>query len=188
MHDEQHNILIGVCGGISSYKTCELVRLCVKAGCRVKVVMTPAAARFVSPRVFRSLSGEAVFVRMFSPGEEQRTKHIGLAQWAEACVIAPLSANTLSKLAIGICDNLLTTVMCAFPEEKKIFCAPAMNTHMWNNTVILDNTDKLFRRTQYELLSPGRGALACGSSGEGRMMPPEEIFHRVDEYLSGKSE
>lgn len=177
------NILIGVCAGISSYKTCELVRLLVKDGFSVKVLMTESATKFVTPLVFQALSANAVYLDMFAPAKEENIKHVELTEWADICVIAPLTANTLSKIAGGICDNLLTTVICALPQAKKIIFAPAMNTNMWQNPIIQENVDKLKKLKRYIFLNPQSGLLACGDYGEGRMLSPEEIYKKIKAVL-----
>lgn len=177
------NILAGVCAGIASYKTCSLVRSLVKDGFSVKVVMTEAAAKFVSPLVFQELSQEAVYIDMFSLRKADSIKHISLAQWADFCVIAPLTANTLSKLACGICDNLLTTVVCAFPEKTKTLLVPAMNERMWKNPIIAANANKLRKIKKYIMLSPAKGELACGAYGEGRMPEPQAIYQKIRSLL-----
>jgi len=170
------NILIGVCGGISSYKTCELVRLFVKRGFSVKVVMSEAATKFVTPLVFQNLSRNPVYADMFQILNREDTQHISLAQWADCCLVAPLSANSLSKIASGICDNLLTTVICALPQKVEIVLAPAMNEHMWKNPIIQKNVKKLKDLKRYSILNPRRGELACGVFGEGRMPEAADIF------------
>lgn len=170
------NILLGVCGGIASYKTCELVRLLVKNGFFVKVIMTEAATKFVSPLVFQNLSGNPVYVDMFTLIKEENIQHISLARWANLCVIVPLSANTLSKIANGICDNLLTTVICALPLNTKVILAPAMNEQMWKNPIIQQQAKKLKQLKKYKLLLPQKGELACGDYGEGRMLQPQAIY------------
>lgn len=173
------NILLGVCAGIASYKTCELVRLLVKDGFSVKVIMTESATKFVTPLVFQTLSSNMVYLDMFAPVKEENIKHIELTEWADICVVAPLTANTLSKIANGICDNLLTTVICAMPQAKKVIFAPAMNTNMWKNPIIQENADKLRKLRKYIFLNPSSGLLACGDYGEGRMPEPEEIYGRI---------
>jgi phosphopantothenoylcysteine decarboxylase/phosphopantothenate--cysteine ligase len=173
------NILIGVCGGIASYKTCELVRLLTKAGANVKVMMTEAATKFVSPLVFQELSKNPVYLDMFTLEKVENIKHISLARWADVCIIAPLSANTLSKISLGLCDNLLTTVVCAFPAKTRVIFAPAMNECMWKNPIIQDNTSKLKKNKNYIVLSPEKGELACGVYGEGRMPEPEDILKAI---------
>ncbi len=173
------NILLGICGGIAAYKTCELARLLVKGGFCVKVIMTEAATKFVSPLTFQELSRNPVYLDMFSLLKEETIKHISLAEWANLCVVAPLSANTLSKLAQGICDNLLTTVICALSLKVKVLLCPAMNENMWNNPVIQENAKKLSALKKYAILPPEKGELACGAYGEGRMPEPKVIFDNV---------
>lgn len=178
------NILVGVCGGIASYKTCELVRLLIKNGFTVKVIMTAPATKFVTPLVFQTLSQNPVYTDMFSLIKEESPKHIDLALWASLCVIAPLSANTLSKIAAGICDNFLTTVICALPQNTKVLMAPAMNEHMWKNPIIKENVAKLRSLKKYVILEPAKGELACGAYGEGRMSEPEDIYAKIKAFLT----
>ena len=172
------NVLIGVCGGISSYKTAELVRLLVKDGFAVKIMMTLAAEKFVTPLVFQTLSKNSVYIDMFGLYEEN-TQHIALADWAEVCVLAPLSANTLSKVSLGICDNLLTTVVCALPKSTKVLLAPAMNDNMWNNQIIKENVKKLKAMKKYIFLPGAEGELACGAYGQGRMAEARDISKHI---------
>lgn len=177
------NILVTVCGGISSYKTCELVRLLIKGGFSVKVMMTAAATKFVTPLVFQELSKSPVYLDMFNLTQTENIKHISLAQWADICVVAPLSANTLSKVAQGICDNLPTTVICALPKNTKVVLAPAMNESMWKNPIIQGNVAKLKGLKKYIVLEPKKGELACGTYGEGRMPEVAEIYKKTKSLL-----
>ncbi|MBU0694323.1 MAG: hypothetical protein KKC11_06600 [Candidatus Omnitrophica bacterium] len=170
------NILVGVCAGISSYKTCELVRLLVKNNFSVKVIMTENSTKFVTPLVFQSLTQCPVYLDTFGLSDCGSIKHISLAKWAHACVIAPLSANSLSKIAQGLCDNLLTTVVCALPKNTKVLLIPAMNENMWNNPIVGENIRKLEKIKKYIILPPQKGELACGDSGQGRMPQPGEIY------------
>jgi len=176
-------ILIGITGGIAAYKVCSLIRLYKKNGADVKVVMTPSAEKFVTKLTLQTLSNNEVYVNQFDI-EEYKPEHISLAQEADIFVIAPASANTISKIANGICDNLLTTTACAF--TKKVLMAPAMNTDMWNNPVIQENLNKL-KSLGYLMIEPDTGFLACGADGKGRMAEPEEIYNRTLEILSEKS-
>lgn len=190
------NILIGITGGIASYKSCELVRLFIKGGYSVKVMMTEAATKFVSPLVFQELSQNPVYVDMFREKEVDPLfiQHISLSQWAQFCLIAPLSANTLSKIAYGICDNLLTTVVLALSKDTKILLVPAMNENMWKNPIIAENVKKLSaiggkvnlpagKAGKYFLMPPQKGELACGVYGEGRMPEPKDIYNKVISFL-----
>jgi phosphopantothenoylcysteine synthetase/decarboxylase len=173
------NILIGVCGGIAAYKTCELVRLFVKQGYSVKVMMTESATKFVTALTFGSLSKTAVYIDMFSISKDETIEHISLAQWADVCVIAPCSANTISKIATGICDNLLTTVVCALERKTPVLIAPAMNECMWQNPIIEGNIVKLKKIKKYSFLAPLKGELACGTYGQGRMSGAKDIYKRA---------
>lgn len=175
------NVLVGVCGGIAAYKACELVRLLKKDGFFVKVVMTEAATKFVTPLTFQTLSDNPVYWDMFAPREN--VEHIELTKWADLCVIVPLSANTLSKIALGICDNLLTTVVCALPNKIKVVLAPAMNENMWFNPLIQENIKKIKKVKKHVFLNPVKGELACGVYGEGRMVEPENILKKIKEIL-----
>ncbi|UCD15332.1 MAG: hypothetical protein JSV34_06355 [Candidatus Omnitrophota bacterium] len=176
------NILLGICGGIASYKSCELVRLLIKEGFAVKVVMSPAATKFVTPLVFQNLSQNPVYLDMFDLSQAD-VGHISLTQWAHLCVIAPLTANTLSKIAGGVCDNLLTTVVCALAKNTKVLLAPAMNECMWKNPIIQENVAKLEKLKKYIVLTPPKGELACGIYGEGRMPEPQDIFRHIKSLL-----
>ena len=179
MKSSKKNVLIGVSGGIAAYKTCELVRLLVKGGFSVKVMMTEAAAKFITPLTFQELSRNPVYMDMFTPVKEETIKHVSLAEWADFCVLAPLSANTLSKIALGICDNLLTTVVCALPQKTKVILVPAMNENMWRNPLIQENVKKLMALKKYLILPPAKGQLACGVYGEGRMPEVKEIYKKI---------
>lgn len=175
------NVLVGVCGGIAVYKVCELVRLLKKDGFSIKVMMTEAATKFVTPLTFQTLSANPVYRDMFAPREN--VEHIQLTEWTNLCVVAPLSANTLSKIALGICDNLLTTVICALPKKIKVILAPAMNESMWTNPFIQENIKKIKKVKRYIVLGPEKGELACGIYGEGRMVEPQTILKKIKEIL-----
>ena len=168
---ENKNILIGITGGIAAYKICELVRLYRKARANVRVVLTPNALNFVTKLTLQTLSNNEVYVDNFEI-DEYKPEHIALTE-ADIFVIAPASANTISKLANGICDNLLLSTACAF--NKPFLIAPAMNTNMWENPFVQENLSKL-RKNGYNILEPDEGYLACGTNGKGRMREVEEIF------------
>ncbi len=182
---KKNNILVGVCGGISAYKTCGLVRLLKKSKYQVKVLMTESATRFVTPLTFQTLSENPVYIDMWRLQNAEEIKHISLSQWADIAVLAPASANTISKIANGICDNLLATVICAVPSKTKVILAPAMNKNMWKNPFIRENVEKLQSLSQYEVLNPGKGMLACGVYGEGRMPEVEDIFRKIEAEARG---
>lgn len=176
------NILIGITGGIAAYKICDLIRLFKKNGADVKVVATQNALNFVTKLTLQTLSQNPVAIEQFDV-EEYKPEHISLADEADIFVIAPVSANTLSKLATGICDNLLTSVACAF--KKPIILAPAMNCNMWENPIIQENINKL-NELGYFIYPPEEGFLACGYNGSGRLCSIEKIFEKTVDVLNSK--
>jgi len=179
---ENKTILIGITGGIAAYKICTLIRLYKKAKANVKVVVTPSALNFVTKLTLQTLSNNEVYVENFEI-DEYKPGHISLADEADIMIIAPATANTISKLANGICDNLLLSTACAF--KKPIIFAPAMNTGMWENKFVQENIKKL-EKNGYHILNPDSGFLACGTNGTGRMVEVEDIFEKTSEILSKK--
>lgn len=177
---ENKNILIGISGGIAAYKICTLIRLYKKAGANVRVMLTPNALSFVTKLTLETISNNEVYVDNFEI-QEYKPEHISLCDEADICVLAPATANTISKIANGLCDNLLTSTVCAF--SKPILIAPAMNTNMWNNPFVQENISKL-RTAGYHFIDPETGFLACGTNGVGRMAEVEEIFDKTLEILS----
>lgn len=173
------NILIGITGGIAAYKICSLIRLYKKAGANVRVVVTPNALQFITKLTLQTLSNNEVFVEQFEI-DEYKPEHIALTN-ADIFVIAPATANTIGKIANGICDNLLTTTACAF--NKPFLIVPAMNNNMWENTFVQENIKKLESKG-YNMLYPSEGYLACGSNAVGRMREPEEIYDETVKILS----
>jgi len=158
-------VVLGVTGSIAAYKACELVRLLVKDGCDVRVVMTAAAREFVTPLTFQTLSRNPVGVDQFALPERWQPEHIALAQ-ADAVVVAPATANVIAKMACGIADDLLTSTIIA--TKAPVVVAPAMNSGMWENVVTQENLGKL-RSRGVIVVPPADGELACGTSGRGRM-------------------
>lgn len=179
---ENKTILIGITGGIAAYKICSLIRLYKKARANVRVVVTPSALNFVTKLTLQTLSDNEVYVENFEV-EEYKPGHISLCDEADIFVIAPATANTISKIANGICDNLLLSTACAF--KKPFLIAPAMNTGMWENPFVQENINKLANRG-FHILNPDSGFLACGTNGTGRMVEVEEIFEKTSEILSSK--
>lgn len=167
-------IVIGISGGIAAYKIPHLIRLLVKQGAAVKVVLTEHALPLVGIDSLQTLCGYPVY-RDGSTRYEM--DHIKLAQWADLLLIAPATANTIAKIAHGIADNLLTTLVCAAPPSRVLF-APAMNTGMWDNPATRDNIASLTKK-EYTVLPVGHGELACGDQGAGRMLEPEELVERI---------
>ena len=173
-------ILLGVTGSIAAYKAVELVRLFVKNGDDVTVVMTPAACEFVKPLTFQTLSRNPVFVEQFAPPVSWKPEHISLAESADLVLVAPATANTLAKLRYGLADNLLTATVLA--TRAPVVVAPAMNTGMWESPVTQENLAALASRG-VRVIEPGDGELACGASGKGRMMDPAAIFKRLSSHV-----
>ena len=169
-------ILLGVTGSIAAYKAAELVRLFVKAGDEVRVVMTPSATEFVSPLTFQTLSRNPVYVEEFKRPMEWRPEHISLAD-SDLVVVAPATANTIAKMRYGLADNLLTSTIIA--TRAPVAIAPAMNDGMWENAVTKENISELERRG-VKIVAPGYGELACGTSGLGRMAEPAEIVKALE--------
>lgn len=169
-------IVLGVTGSIAAYKACELVRLFVKNGDDVRVVMTDHAKEFVTPLTFRTLSRNPVENAMFADPLDWKPGHISLAEAADVLVIAPATANIIAKMANGIADDLLSSV--ALATKAPIVVAPAMNTGMWENAATQANIATLKKRG-VRFVEVGDGELACGTSGPGRMAEPEAIFDAV---------
>ena len=180
MQLEGKTILIGITAGIAAYKICELIRMYKRGGANVRVVVTPNTLNFVTKLTLETLSQNEVFVDNFEE-KEYKPEHISLCDEADVMVIAPATANTISKIANGICDNLLTSTVCAF--NKPIIVAPAMNTNMWNNSIIQDNLQKL-AISGFNILNPESGFLACGTIGNGRLCSLEKIFDKTIEVIS----
>lgn len=175
-------ILVGITGGIAAYKVCELIRMFVKNGANIKVVATENALNFVTKLTLQTLSQNPVAIEQFDV-DEYKPEHISLADEADIFVIAPASANTISKLATGVCDNLLTSIACAF--KKPFVIAPAMNCNMWENSVIQENLSKL-ESLGYNICPPEEGFLACGYEGGGRLCSVDKIYEKTIEVLKTK--
>ena len=172
-------VLVGITGGIAAYKICELIRMYKRANAEVLVVCTPNALNFVTKLTLQNLSKNPVAVEEFDV-KDFNPEHISYADRADIMVIAPATANTISKIAQGVCDNLLTSIACAF--TKPVIIAPAMNCNMWENPVLQENLNKL----HYEILEPESGYLACGYEGKGRLCALEKIFDKTVELLNFK--
>lgn len=180
----QHRIVLAVSGGIAAYKIPELVRTLRKAEHEVRCVLTASAAEFVSPMVLQTLSGNAARATLFDPEQEGRIDHISLADWAEVIVVAPATANLIAKLAYGIADDLVTTVLLA--TRAKILVAPAMNVNMWENPATQENVARL-RARGVQFVGPEAGFLACGWQGEGRMAEVATIAEAIERVLTPPS-
>lgn len=176
-------ILLGITGGVAAYKAAELTRLLVKAGHSVEVVMTEAATRFVTPATFQALSGHAVYTDLWDERPSNAMAHIDLSRRADVFLIAPATANTLFKLAHGACDDLLSTLAAA--RACPLIVAPAMNRQMWDNPPNQRNVAQL-RADGVAVFGPANGAQACGETGEGRMLEPEEIAELLEGFFRAK--
>ena len=176
-------IIIGVCGGIAAYKSAALVSALVQDGHSVTVAMTRAARKLVGPATFRALTGREVATDMFTR-RQPLGPHIELAERADLMCVAPATANILGKLANGLADDLLSTLLLAF--EGPVVLAPAMNTVMWNKPAVGRNVAVL-QADGYHFVGPEEGWLSCRRSGKGRMSEPETIKQKIDELLARQS-
>ena len=165
-------VLLGITGSIAAYKSAELIRLFVKNGDDVRVVMTPAATEFVRPLTFQTLSRNQVFVDQFAPPAEWKPEHVELSD-CDVAIVAPATANTIAKMRCGIADNLLTATLLA--TRAPVVVAPAMNNGMWEAAATQENVAALKARG-VTIVEPGDGELACGVSGKGRMPDPAIVF------------
>ncbi len=175
------NIIVGVTGSIAAYKSALLIRQLVKEGANVKVLMTSAATQFITPLTLSTLSKNHVLIDFAKPDSGEWNNHVELGLWADALVIAPASANTIAKMANGICDNLLLAVYLS--ARCSVYLAPAMDLDMYKHAVTTDNLKKLASRGN-KIIIPGNGELASGLYGEGRMAEPEEIVDFLKKELS----
>jgi len=173
-------ILLIICGGIAAYKSLEIIRLLKKSGVVIKTILTKSGAEFVTPLSITSLSQSKVYQDLFNLENETEMDHIRLSRWADLLLVAPATANTISKLANGNSDDLASTV--ALASNKKIFIAPAMNVRMWDHKSTTQNIAKL-KNYNYTLIGPEIGDMACGEYGEGKMSEPKEIVSKLDNYF-----
>lgn len=180
---KSQKITLGVTGGIACYKAVELVRLLVREGFAVQVIMTRGAMKFVTPLTFQTLSGRAVATETFSLTQESEIGHINLADSADLFVIAPATANVIGKIASGVADDLLTTVVMA--TRAPLLIVPAMNIHMYENSIVQENLRKL-RRVGYQIMPPAEGYLACGYEGKGRLPEAGAILEEIKRLLRPK--
>ena len=172
--------VIGITGGIAAYKTIELIRLLRKAGAEVRVVLTPAAAEFVTPLTLQAISGNVVSQSLLEPHAEFAMGHIELAKWANAVLIAPASADFIARFSVGMANDLLSTICLA--TCAPIFLAPAMNQQMFHQSITQQNLTALKARG-VRLIGPNNGVQACGDIGSGRMSEPTEIFTALSDFF-----
>lgn len=180
---QKKNIILGVSGGIAAYKSVELLRLLVKQGANVRVMMTKNAQWFVGVLTFEALSGQPVCTDLFEKNDDASIRHIQWAEAADAVVIAPATANIIGKLSGGIADDALSTFMLAV--TCPVIVCPSMNTHMFENRAVQRNLETL-RADGHFIIDPESGTLACGTTGPGRLPEPEDIVDRIAYYLSTK--
>jgi phosphopantothenoylcysteine decarboxylase / phosphopantothenate---cysteine ligase len=182
-HSQPHHLLLGVTGGIAAYKTAELIRLLIKQGHTVQVVMTEAATHFITPTTLQALSGNPVFKDSWDTRIANAMPHIELSRPADAILVAPASADFIAKLAHGFANDLLSTLCLA--RECPLLIAPAMNKQMWENPSTQRNIEQLLK-DQVTLLGPDSGEQACGEVGQGRMLEPEMLLQGVQTHFTPK--
>ena len=176
-------ILLIICGGISAYKSLEIIRSLKKSNAQVKTILTKSAKEFVTPLSISSLSEEKVYEDIFSIENESEMDHISLSRWADLILVAPITANTISKLSSGSSDDLASTVILA--SNKEIYLAPAMNVRMWEHPSTKENINKL-KNFGYKVIGPEIGDMACGEFGKGKMTEPNEIIKQIEIYFNNK--
>lgn len=176
MHLKGKKVILGVSGGIAAYKACELARRMQDAGADVHVILTASAQQFVTALTFQSLTGNPVHTDLFSLTEESEMSHIQLADTADFLVIAPATADLIAKLAVGMANDLLTTVVLV--TKAPIFLAPSMNVNMWEKDIVQQNIAVLKKRG-LKFIEPDAGYLACGWEGKGRLAEPEAILREL---------
>jgi phosphopantothenoylcysteine synthetase/decarboxylase len=182
------NILLGLSGGIAAYKVVDLAGKLTAAGARVNTVMTENACRLIGPKSFEAVTCSAVFTSLWSMPEEYKIGHIALVDWADIVVVVPATANIIGKIANGICDDLLSTVLCAASrliKSEAALLAPAMNNNMWNNPAVQRNV-KTVKEMGFQLVGPVEGRLACGAEGIGRMSEPQDILEAIEKIAADK--
>jgi len=173
-------ILLIICGGISAYKSLEVIRLLKKNGSKIKTILTNSAKEFVTPLSITSLSQGKVYSDLFSVENETEMDHISLSRWADVIIIAPITANTIAKLAQGSTDDLASNVILA--SDKDIFIAPAMNVRMWEHPSTKKNFTQL-KDFNYKIIGPEIGEMACGEYGSGKMSEPIKIVNTINNYF-----
>jgi phosphopantothenoylcysteine decarboxylase/phosphopantothenate--cysteine ligase len=180
------NILLGVSGGVAAYKAVDLASKLTAAGAGVNTIMTEHACQLIGPKSFEAVTCSSVFTSMWSTPEEYKIGHIALVDRADIIIVAPATANIIGKIANGICDDLLSTTLCAaWPLIKSgaALLAPAMNNNMWNNPAVQRNITTA-KEMGFELVGPVEGRLACGTKGIGRMSEPQNILEAVEKIAA----
>ena len=181
---QNKKILLIICGGIAAYKSLELIRVFKKNSCEIKTILTKGALEFITPLSVSSLSNEKVFTDLFDFKNEAEMDHISLSRWADLILVAPATANTISKLSSGAADDLASTVILA--SDKDVYLVPAMNVRMWEHSSTKDNLIKL-KNYGYKIIGPEIGDMACGEYGRGKMTEPNEIIKEILLYFYKKN-
>tara|TARA_Y100000590_G_scaffold317244_1_gene358859 strand:- start:2221 stop:3420 length:1200 start_codon:yes stop_codon:yes gene_type:complete len=176
-------ILLVICGGVSAYKSLEIIRGLKKRDAHIKTILTKSAKEFVTPLSITSLSQEKVYDDIFNVENETEMDHISLSRWADLILVAPITANTISKLSSGSADDLASTVILA--SDKEVYLVPAMNVRMWEHPSTKNNLSKL-KNYGYKTIGPEIGDMACGEFGKGKMTEPNEIIKEIELYFNNK--
>jgi phosphopantothenoylcysteine synthetase/decarboxylase len=176
------NVLLGVSGGIAAYKAADLARKLTGCGAVVRTIMTESACKLITPATFEAVTGQPVYTSLWQGPEDFKIGHIQTADWADAVVVAPATANIIAKVASGVCDDLLSTTLCAC-WDKPVLLAPAMNSNMWANPIVQRNMTILTDQLKFKTIGPATGRLACGTEGIGRMAEPADISEALVELL-----
>jgi phosphopantothenoylcysteine decarboxylase/phosphopantothenate--cysteine ligase len=179
---EGYEVLLAVTGGIACYKSADLASKLVQAGCGLNVAMTESAMEFIRPLTFQSITNRSIYTSMWQSTEYYQSGHISLTERADLMIVAPATANIIAKMAVGIADDLVSTMVLAATGECAILLAPAMNTRMWEAPVVQANVEKL-HQWGMQVIGPATGRLACGTFGPGRMAEPADILHAAREIL-----
>jgi phosphopantothenoylcysteine decarboxylase/phosphopantothenate--cysteine ligase len=176
------NILLGVSGGVAAYKAVDLASRLTAGGAKVNTIMTENACRLIGPKSFEAVTNSAVYTTLWNTTQEYKISHINLADWADIVVVTPATANIIGKIANGICDDLLSTTLCAC-WAKPTLLAPAMNNNMWTNAAVQRNI-KAVKGMGFKLIGPEKGRFACGTEGIGRMSEPQDILEAIEKIAS----
>ncbi|NLW85033.1 MAG: hypothetical protein GXY41_11630 [Phycisphaerae bacterium] len=182
---ENAKILLGISGGIAAYKAADLAGKLTAAGAQVRTVMTENACKLITPVCIQALTHQPVYTSMWAAPSAFDIGHIELADWADAVVVAPATANILAKIANGLCDDLLSTTLCVV-WNKPVLLAPAMNSRMWDNPVVQGNLTRIRQQLKFRTLGPDAGRLACGTEGLGRMADPAAILDAVTQMIKSR--
>lgn len=181
---ESRRILVALSGGIACYKTATLVSRLVQRQAEVRVIMTEAATRFITPLTLQSLSGSSVLTDIWEHDDHPDSQHIGLARWCDLLVIAPATADIIARIAAGTTGDLVSLVACALPRETPAIVVPAMNSDMWENPVTQRNVATVQQMLGWTMVGPAEGWQACRTSGPGRMVEPDEIVDSIAKVLT----